>query len=115
MNSVTEDGSVNLKREPCSLGGRAVRSKRPPDKCPKCNEVMAGRKWHSYLGHLGLHGLADRFFDGCMQSAQKRLRQNSLARSDPSPWNGAWPEYKPILEDLPEALDAPAYPGQEAE
>lgn len=57
--------------------------------CPRCGEDMSGRVWHSFLGHLGLHGLADRYFDGDMQAAQKSLRNNGLARQDPAPWNGA--------------------------
>jgi hypothetical protein len=57
---------------------------------------MAGRRWHSYLGHLGLHGLADRYFKGDLQAAQQRLRENGLAHQDPYPENGAWPEYQPL-------------------
>ncbi len=57
---------------------------------------MAGRVYHSYLGHLGLHGLADKYFDGDIEEAQKRLRENGRARSDPFRANGAFPAYKPI-------------------
>lgn len=98
------NGSVTPRQKAASLGGKAVATKTPPAKCPKCNEEMTGRKWHSYLGHLGLHGLADRYFDGNMQRAQERLRENSLARSDPAPWNSAWPDYKPIWEVHPADL-----------
>lgn len=59
---------------------------------------MKGRSWHSYLGHLGLHGLAERYFDGDIQAAQTRLRQNGLARQDPFPANGAWPRYAPVQQ-----------------
>ncbi|MCK6625549.1 MAG: hypothetical protein L6R45_10285 [Anaerolineae bacterium] len=48
------------------------------------------------LGHLGLHGWADKRFGGDMAAAQKRLQQNGLARLDPAPWNGAWPKYRPV-------------------
>lgn len=78
------------------LGGRAVASKQPPESCPRCGQSMAGRSWHSYLGHLGLHGLADNHFDGDLEAAQKRLRENGIARQDPFPENGAMPRYRPV-------------------
>jgi hypothetical protein len=78
------------------LGGLAVKGKVPPGRCPRCGQSMAGRSWHSYLGHLGLHGLADNHFGGDIEAAQRRLRQNGLARQDPAPWNGAYPRYQPI-------------------
>ncbi len=57
---------------------------------------MQGRTWHSYLGHLGLHAIADKYFGGDINAAQKRLRENGRARQDPAPWNGAWKPYRPI-------------------
>ena len=87
-----------MKRTIQSLGGRAVISKDPPKTCPRCDQSMDGRTYHSYLGHLGLHGLADRYFNGDIQAAQKRLRSNGLARQDPFPGNGAWPAYQPIQQ-----------------
>jgi hypothetical protein len=57
---------------------------------------MQGRVWYSYLGHLGLHGLANKYFEGDIAAAQKHLRENGLARQDPAPWNGAWRPYRPI-------------------
>ncbi len=81
-----------------SLGGKAVINKVPPPNCPCCCKSMEGRSYHSYLGHLGLHGLADKYFDGDMQAAQKRLRRNGLARQDPFEGNGAWPAYVPIRQ-----------------
>jgi hypothetical protein len=80
------------------LGGKAVASKAPPDECPRCGRSMKDRVWHSYLGHLGLHGLADRYFNGDMEAAHKRIRNNGLARQDPAPWNGAMPKYQSITE-----------------
>ncbi len=79
-----------------SAGGKAVAKKIPPATCPKCGRSMAGRVWHSYLGHLGLHGLADSWFEGDLIACQKRLQENSLALYDPAPWNGAWPKYRPV-------------------
>ena len=68
-------------------------------KCPRCGKPFPFcTPWHSYLGHLGLHGLAEKYFDGDIEAAQKRLRQNGLARQDPMPYNGAWPKYKPVTE-----------------
>lgn len=89
------------RRKGAPLGGRAVKHKEPPESCPRCGRSMAGRKWHSYLGHLGLHGLADRYFDGDIETAQKHLRRNGLAAQDPAPWNGAWPRYVPVAEAAP--------------
>lgn len=77
-------------------GGRAVITKRPPETCPECGKRMAGRSWHSYLGHLGLHGLAQAYFGGDVAACQRRLRRNGQARQDPTPWNGALPEYVPV-------------------
>jgi hypothetical protein len=78
------------------LGGKAVAGKKPPPECPRCGKPTGDRGWHSYLGHLGLHGLADRYFGGDIQAAQEHLRHNGLARQDAAPWNGAVGEYKPL-------------------
>lgn len=80
-----------------SKGGKAVAGKFPPAYCPHCHKLIDWTAtWHSYLGHLGLHGLANRYFDGDIHACQKRLRDNGLARQDPAPWNGSWLKYKPI-------------------
>lgn len=82
-----------------SKGGKAVALKEPPAYCPRCHkEITWGTPWHSYLGHLGLHGLADKYFDGDIEAAQTHLRNNGLARQDPAPWNNAWPKYQPVTE-----------------
>lgn len=87
------------KRSPQSAGGLAVRTRRAPPFCPRCGkEIMFGTPWHSYLGHLGLHGLADRYFNGDLTAAQTRLRNNGLAKQDPAPWNNAWPTYQPVTK-----------------
>lgn len=77
-------------------GGKAVGSKTPPAACPRCGGSMAGRSWHSFLGHLGLHGLAARYFGGDIEAAQRRLRENGQARQDPAAWNGAFVRYRPV-------------------
>lgn len=91
-----------ITRETQSKGGKAVAQKfAPVTGCPRCGKTWPfATPWHSYLGHLGLHGLADKYFGGDITAAQKRLRNNGLARQDPAPWNGAWPRYKPIGDQL---------------
>lgn len=80
-----------------SKGGKTTASKHAPDHCPRCGKEFAFcTPWHSYLGHLGLHGLADRYFNGDMQAAQKQLQRNGLARQDPAPYNQAWPKYQAL-------------------
>jgi len=78
------------------FGGKAVASKQPPDVCPRCGKSMRGRRWHAYLGHLGLHGLADRYFRGDVEKAQEQLRDNGIARADPCPWNRAFRPHQPV-------------------
>lgn len=80
------------------LGGKAVIGRQPPASCPQCSESMQGRTYHSYLGHLGLHGVANKYFGGDIRAAQKRLRENGLARQDPFTSNGAWKPYRRIYE-----------------
>lgn len=85
---------------PQRAGGLAVGDKHPPAYCPHCGKtIMFGTNWYGYLGHLGLHGLADNWFGGDMKAAQKRLRENGLARQDPAPKNRAWRRYRPVTEN----------------
>ena len=61
---MTRDEALALGRKKgAAFGGRAVKNKQPPECCLRCGQSMTGRKWHSYLGHLGLHGLADKYFE----------------------------------------------------
>ena len=84
-----------------SLGGKACIDKEVPVECPRgCGKLMLGRSYHSFLGHLGLHGLADKYFQGDIDAAQRRLRENGIARQDPAPWNGAWKPYRPIVQEV---------------
>ena len=70
-----------------------------PEGLPRdCGRPMAGRSWHSYIGHLGLHGLADNYFNGDVTACQRRLRRNGIARQDPFPSNNAYPSYQPITK-----------------
>ncbi len=85
-------------------GGKAVGSKTPPACCPHCGRSMAGRSWYSWLGHLGLHGLARRYFEGDVEAAQRRLRENGQARQDPAAWNRAFARYRPVTNG---AINAP--------
>lgn len=81
-----------------SIGGKAIISKQPPQCCPHCGKSMRGKSYHSYLGHLGLHGLANKYFGGDLQAAQRRLRENGIARQDPARFNGAFKPYRPVTE-----------------
>ena len=90
-----------MKRETHSLGGKAIKKKKPPDVCPRCGKPMKNRVWHSFLGHLGLHGLADNYFGGDIEAAQFHLRRNGQARTDSAPYNGAFPRYQELpLKDV---------------
>lgn len=80
------------------LGGLATMKLTPPAECPRCGKSMAGRPWHSYLGHLGLHGTADAYFDGDIEACQEHLRRNGLAKQDVVPENGAFRRYVPLAE-----------------
>jgi len=95
---LSDDEMVRGRKIGAAAGGKAVVNKTPPDVCPRCGQSMAGRSWHSYLGHLGLHGLADNWFCGDLEMAQRQLRRNGLARQDPMPGNGGWPAYRPVTE-----------------
>lgn len=95
---LTDEELAKGRRKGASKGGKAVSAKVPPDTCPRCGTDMRGRSWHSYLGHLGLHGLADNHFEGDLSAAQKRLRENGIARQDPAPQNNAFREYRPIID-----------------
>lgn len=79
-----------------SANGHAAKQLVPPETCPRCGRSYQGKSWHSWLGHLGLHGTADRYFNGDIVAAQRRLRENGQARQDPAPWNRAFPRYRPI-------------------
>lgn len=83
------------------LGGLAVAKKDAPRRCPRCGkEYPFQHPYMAHLGHLGLHGLADKYFSGDIQAAQTHLRQNGLARQDPAPWNGAWRPYIPVSQQI---------------
>lgn len=89
---------------PQSIGGRAVAKKYAPlHPCPRCGKVYpVCTPWHVWLGHMGLHGLADKYFGGDIKAAQKRLQQNGLARQEEgASWsNGAWGHYRPVKETV---------------
>lgn len=80
-------------------GGLAAAQLDSPLNCPRCGKEFP---WFvdrmAYLGHLGLHGLADKYFNGDIRAAQKRLRENGLARQEEgATWqNGAFRPYQPI-------------------
>lgn len=93
---------MSKKLTPQQKGGLAVAKKHAPPSCPKCGkEYPFATPWHVYLGHLGLHGLADRYFGGDIKAAQKRLQENSLAlQEEGASWsNGAWGTYKPVTDN----------------
>lgn len=91
-----------MMASPQSAGGKAVAQKfAPPTPCPRCGKVYPFQtSWMTWLGHLGLHGLANKYFSGDIEAAQKRLRQNGLAKQkEGASWeNGAFPPYQPVKE-----------------
>jgi hypothetical protein len=89
--------AYKFTRQDCIKGAKAVAKLPAPTHCPICHkEYPPGTTFAQHRGHLGLHGLADNHFGGDIKAAQRHLRNNGLARQDPAPWNGAWPEYEPI-------------------
>ena len=93
--------SIPQKPPKQRAGGLAVAKKKAPtEACSRCGKIYPFEKsWMTWLGHKGLHGLADRYFDGDIALAQRRLRENGLAKQDPAAWNGAWPKYRPVKGD----------------
>lgn len=90
---------MSHKPTPQHLGGKAVAKKHAPPYCPRCGKKFPfAHPWMAYLGHLGLHGLADKYFAGDLVAAQRRLQKNGLARQDPAPWNNAWPKYLSVQD-----------------
>lgn len=79
---------------PQSAGGLAVKSKPFPSHCPRCRASLAGKTYHGYLAHLGLHSYADRYYCGNLSAAARQLAYNGLASQDPMPWNGAFQRRK---------------------
>lgn len=75
---------------PQALGGLAVKNRTPPKRCLRCGADFRRKTYHQYLGHMGLHGYADRYFCGDISKAARRLARNGLASQDPFPWNGAF-------------------------
>ena len=57
-----------------------------PAACPHCGCSLAGYDFNRYLGHLGLHGLANNHFAGDLVAAPTTLARERLepAKSDPS-------------------------------
>lgn len=76
---------------PQQLGGLAVRNRTPPRFCLRCHADFRRKSYHQYLGHMGLHGYADKYHNGDISKAATHLARNGLARQDPAPWNGAFP------------------------
>lgn len=88
------------KRTLQSMGGQAVAAKfAPPTPCPRCGRVYPFQtSWMTWLGHLGLHKLADNYFGGDIKAAQRRLSENGRARQEEgASWqNNAFKPYRPI-------------------
>lgn len=79
---------------PQAMGGLAVKSHPFPARCPRCRQSLAGKNYHGYLGHMGMHTYADRYFCGNLSAAARQLAFNGLASQDPAPWNGAFQQHK---------------------
>ena len=79
---------------PQTAGGLAVKSLPFPARCPRCRTSLAGKNYHGYLGHMGMHKYADRYFCGDISAAARQLAYNGLASQDPMPYNGAFQRRK---------------------
>lgn len=79
---------------PQALGGLAVKEYPFPARCPRCRVSLIGKTYHGYLGHMGLHAYADRYFGGNLSAAARQLAYNGMAATDPAPWNGAFQRRK---------------------
>lgn len=89
LTAGSEDGDRG-RRLGAALGGAAVKGRKPPDVCPVCGKPMAGRSWHSYLGHLGAHKTAEKWGIGDPSDLYRYL----LAKyQDPYPENGAFSQW----------------------
>lgn len=75
---------------PQALGGLAVKNRTPPKYCLRCRADFRHKSYHQWLGHMGLHGYADKYHGGDISKAARRLARNGLASQDPCPWNGAF-------------------------
>ena len=81
-------------KEECSRGGLAA-ARLPGGTCEKCNTSF--RSHMKLIGHLGLHGFADRFANGNLDKARLLLGLTGAAATDPFPQNGAFAEGHKIL------------------
>ncbi len=87
---------------PQQKGGKAVSQKYAPLwPCPYCGKVYPAATPYAWLGHMGLHGLANKYFNGDIKAAQRRLRENGLARQEAgASWiNGAFKPYRPVKNE----------------
>ena len=87
--------------EECSQGGRATAAL-PGGICPRPDCVSSFDTRMQLLGHLGLHGFADRFTGGDLIKARLKLGLTGAAATDPAPWNGAFAEGHKILAQIRE-------------
>lgn len=87
---------------PQQKGGKAVSKKYAPlYPCPHCGKVYpVATPYMAWLGHMGLHGLANRYFGGDIRAAQRRLSDNGRARQEAgASWsNGAFKPYRPVMD-----------------
>ncbi len=82
-----------------SRGGLAVAAIPPPNCCPRCPKSRF-RSWHQYIGHLGLHGFADRYCGGDLRAAARKFNLLGIAATDPIPWNGAFAEAHRVADEI---------------
>jgi hypothetical protein len=69
-------------------GGRITAAKAAPGPCPKCGKTFPSHL--AYAGHLGLHGLADRYCQGDLKQAVVKFNLLGIAATDSHPGNGAF-------------------------
>ena len=84
-------------------GGRTTAGKVAPAACRKCGKTFSSHL--AYAGHLGLHGLADRYCGGDMKEALTKFNLLGIAATDCCPANGAFARAHEVAAEIRRAKE----------